>query len=401
MNFFLFSIGLGVYSVQLAQALGTRDRVVIALNDRDGNQLRTEFPAFFENASFNIIFVPHFVFPDPRQFFQALSTYWRIIRHKTDVIHVLMSGTFPESYLALWMARKTGLPLVATLHDTGLHPGDFASLRSIWLHFRALELCSQVIVHGQHMANHLLTEFGMDERIINVIPHGNYDIYLKTGVVSPASVPEPGQVLLFGRMKKYKGLDVVIDAAPIVAEKIPNLKIIIAGRGEELDRFEPQLKTKPFFEIRNKYVPAREVAELFSSSSLLVIPYIEASQSGPLHLAYTWGRPVVASRVGAIPESLRHGTEGLLVPPNDPRGLADAMINVLRNPDLALKLGRSARIKAEKELNWEGEISKKVRIVYQKAIEMQKNKISYPGIGAKKRWKRARDYYHRILRNGH
>jgi glycosyltransferase involved in cell wall biosynthesis len=387
--------------VELAQALGRKDCVIIALNDKDEYQLRTEFPAFFENASFETIPVSHFAFPDPRQFFQGLLTYWKIIRHKTDILHVLMSGTYPESYLSLWMARKTGLPLVATLHDTRLHPGDFASLRSIWLHFRVLELCSQVIVHGQHMADHLLTQFGIDERVINVIPHGNYDIYLKAGETSPASNPEPGRVLLFGRMKKYKGLDVVIRAAPIVAEKIPNLKIILAGRGEELNRFEPQLKNNPFFEIRNKYVPVREVAELFSSSSLVVIPYIEASQSGPLHLAYTWGRPVVASRVGAIPESLSHGREGLLVPPNDPRALANAMIEVLGNPDLSLRLGRSARIKADKELNWEGVISEKVRIVYQRAIEMQRKKISYPGIGAKERWKRAKDYYYRTLRNGH
>jgi glycosyltransferase involved in cell wall biosynthesis len=394
-------MGLGVYSVQLAQALGKKDCVIIALNDKDEYQLRTEFPAFFENALFRTIPVPHFAFPDPRQSFQALLTCWRIFRHKTDVLHVLIGSIYPESYLSLWMAHKMGLPLVATLHDTRLHPGDFLSLRSTWLELHALELCSQVIVHGQHMANDLMTHFGIDERVINVIPHGNYDIYLKAEGASPASGPEPGQVLLFGRIKKYKGLDVVIDATPIVAEKIPNLKIIIAGRGEELNRFEPQLKDNPFFEIHNRYVPAREVGELFSSSSLVVIPYIEASQSGPLHLAYTWGRPVVASSVGAIPESLRHGMEGLLVPPNDPRALAVGMIKVLRNTDLARNLGRSARIKAEKELNWEGDISEKVRIVYQRAIEMQRKKISYPGIGAKERWNRAKDDYYRTVRNGH
>lgn len=394
-------MGLGVYSVQLAQALGKKDSVIIALNNKDKYQLRTEFPDFFINASFNIVSVPHYGFPDPRQFFQALLTWWRIIRQKTDVLHVLIGSIYPESYLSLWMAHKIGVPLVATLHDTRLHPGDFLSLRSTWLELRALELCSQVIVHGQHMANDLMTHFGIDERVINVIPHGNYDIYLKAGGAFPSSDPEPGQVLLFGRMKKYKGLDILIDATPIVAEKIPGLKIIIAGRGEELNRLEAQLRYNPLFEIRNKYIPAREVAELFSSSSLVVIPYIEASQSGPLHLAYTWGRPVVASKVGAIPESLRHGMEGLLVPPNDPRALADAMIKVLGNPDLAHNLGRSARIKAEKKLNWEGDISKKVRITYQRAIEMQRKKISYPGIGAKERWKQAKEDYYRAIRNGH
>jgi glycosyltransferase involved in cell wall biosynthesis len=256
-------------------------------------------------------------------------------------------------------------------------------------------------VHGKYLAEDLIHWLGMDERIINIVPHGSYDIYLQTSGVSMICDPEPGQVLMFGRMKRYKGLDILMRAASIVARHIPKLKIILAGQGPELDRLESSLKDNPVFEIRNRYIPAREVTQLFSSSTLVVIPYKEASQSGPLHLAYSMGRPVVATRVGAIPESLQHGREGLLVPANDPKSLAKAMIKILNDRELADRMGKTARLKADKELNWADGIRSKTRAVYQKAIEVKKKRLFYPGIGAKERWKRVKNYYFQVLRDEH
>jgi glycosyltransferase involved in cell wall biosynthesis len=251
------------------------------------------------------------------------------------------------------------------------------------------------------MAEDLMHWLGIDERSINIVPHGNYDIYLQTSGNFRSVDPKPGQVLMFGRMKRYKGLNILERAASIVAQHIPKLKVILAGQGPELDLYETTLKTNPIFEIRNRYIPAREVVELFLSSSLVVIPYIEASQSGPLHLAYSMSRPVVATRVGAMPESLQHGREGFLVPPNDPKALAEAIIKILNDPGLAVNMGRAGRLKADKALNWADEISSKTRAVYQKAVEMKDNKISYPGIGARERWKRIKNYYFQVLQDEH
>lgn len=399
MNIFLLSPGLGVYSVQLAQGLSTKDRVTIALNDTDAFNLKSEFPDFFTNSRFETIALPHYAFPNPRKFLQVLQIFRKIVHHKTGIIHILVSGTYIESFLAVWLARKTGYPLVATLHDTKVHPGDFVRLHSTWLNFKALELCSQIIVHGEHLANDLINSFGIDKRYIKTIPHGNYDIYLKAKDAQIAAQPNPGQILLFGRMKKYKGLDILARATPMIAEKIPNLKVILAGQGPELDRLGPQLSSNPYFEIHNRYIPAGEVAELFSKSSLVVIPYIEASQSGPLHLAYTFGRPVVATEVGAIPESLNNGGEGLLVPPNNPEALADAIIKILQNPDRAARFGRAGRRKADTQLDWATRIGEMTREAYQTAMMIQHGKIDYPGMNSKKRWHRIKANYYRELGN--
>ncbi len=402
MNLFLFSPGLGVYSVQLAQGLGKKDHVAIVLNDRDAKNLEREFPDFFDRSHFKTIEAPHYIFPDPRKMFQIGRMFRDIIQHKTEVLHVLVSGTYTEIFAVLWLARKTGLPLVATVHDTRIHPGDFVRAHSAWLHFKVMELCSQIIVHGNHMAEDLIKNYGIDERVVNIVPHGNYDIYLQSSGIPRNYQPErkPGQVLLFGRMKRYKGLDILSRAAPIVAKAIPELKIILAGQGTELDRLEPQLRGLPYFDIQNKYIPAGDAAMLFAESSLLVIPYIEASQSGPLHLAYTCGLPVVATRVGAIPESLTDEKEGILVPPNDPESLAQGIIRMLKNPETAKNYGTAGRKKADTELDWAGAISNKTRRVYDKALEMKTRGILYPGIGSKERWKRFKKRY-RASQNEH
>ena len=382
------------YSVQLAQGLGSKDRVIIALDDISVYELKREFPVFFNKCMYKTFIMPHFSFPDLRKIFLVLRTYRKIVECKTDVIHIQVTCIYTETFLILWLAHYSGIPIVATLHDTKIHPGysGFVKPHTAWLNFKTLELCSQIIVHGQRMADDLINVYGFNRKRINIIPHGNYDIYLHANGVSGNVALIPGQVLLFGRMRKYKGLETLVKAVPLIARKVPNVKVVLAGRGPELDKLEPKLRFSPFFKIFNRKIPSYEVFELFCKSVLIVLPYTEASQSGPLHLAYTFGRPIVATRVGAIPESLKDSCEGFLVPPNNPGELADAIIEILSNPDMARKFGHAGRIKADTILNWAGDISKKTRIVYEKAIVMKNRKRIFSGNG--NTWRKIKNNYY-------
>ena len=89
------------------------------------------------------------------------------------------------------------------------------------------------------------------------------------------------------------------------------------------------------------YVPMDEVAALVESARVVATPYIRASQSGVAHLAYTFGRPVIASAVGDLPEVVQDEVTGLLVEPGDADGLAMAMLRLLRDAGLAAKLGEA------------------------------------------------------------
>lgn len=397
MNLYLLSIGHIAYSVQLAWGLGHQDNVELALATGEGEMYRDDFPAIFNGGFFNHVIVPHYQFPDPRIATLSWWNYRRMVKHRSDIIHVQTGRTFGETFATLWLATKVlgNTPLVATVHDVRVHPGDIVNTRQEWVGREIVELADQVIVHGEELADVMVNNHWFDERKINVVPHGSHDLYLHAEGVAEASEPIPGRVLLFGRMLPYKGIHVLLKAAPIVAEKIPELKIVLAGRGPELDRRRAEIEASPFFEVHEGYIPANQVRTFYTQAAVIAVPYIEASQSGPVNLAFTFGRPLVASDTGAIPETVTHGREGLLVPPGDHEAVARALIEILSDPELAARMGKAARARAEGPLNWATTIADKNRAIYDKALQLRRDGIRYDGIGKKERWKRVKVHWAR------
>ncbi len=106
---------------------------------------------------------------------------------------------------------------------------------------------------------------------------------------------------------------------------------------------------------------------LFRQASVVVLPYIDASQSGVIPVAYTFAKPVVATTVGGLPEMVDDGCTGYLVPPRDSDALADAVVHLLQHPTLRHALGANAKRKAETE--WAPDvIAEQTLQVYHRAV---------------------------------
>ena len=103
------------------------------------------------------------------------------------------------------------------------------------------------------------------------------------------------------------------------------------------------------FTIINEFVSIERRGELFAAADVVVLPYIEASQSGVIPLAYAAGKPVVVTAVGGLPEAVEDGRTGLVVAPRDERALADAVVRLLDDPVLARELGAAGRRKLDAE----------------------------------------------------
>jgi glycosyltransferase involved in cell wall biosynthesis len=169
-------------------------------------------------------------------------------------------------------------------------------------------------------------------------------------------------------MQEYKGLCYLIEAEPIVSKKIPDFKVIIAGSGDDLKRYKEQLTQNAHFEIHDYYIPNDGVATFFHRSALIVLPYIEASQSGVAAIAFAFGKPVVASDVGSLSEVVRQDQTGVLVPPKDPIKLAEAIIALLKDHEKRKKMGAAASALANTLLSWD-HIAKLTQDVYKNALE--------------------------------
>ena len=160
-----------------------------------------------------------------------------------------------------------------------------------------------------------------------------------------ASAPrEPGLVVFAGRCCEAKGLHDLFDAIALLAPAMPRLRLECAGEGDlhAALRRARSLGIADRIRLRGWITP-RERDELLARATVFVLPsHAEALPMSVLE-AMAAGCPVVATSVGGLPDVVRHGENGLLVPPKAPRALAEALAAVLADPALAARLGREAR----------------------------------------------------------
>jgi alpha-maltose-1-phosphate synthase len=193
---------------------------------------------------------------------------------------------------------------------------------------------------------------------VRVIPQGVYSYFRKYPDGAPV---EKNSVLFFGYVKEYKGLRYLFRAVPGIREKIPDVKMIVAGKGnvngylKELDgRYRDSL------DVRNRYIPDEEVAQLFRSAEIIALPYSSMSgQSAVANVALSFGKPMVATDTGGFPEVVADGINGFIVPPKDEAALANAIVRILTDDPLKRKMGEGSR-EIAKELSWESVAKKSI-----------------------------------------
>lgn len=297
----------------------------------------------------------------------AMREMMRLIRaSEPDVLHVQETN---DIWYDLTLLRAKMPPLVTTIHDVFRHPGDRGSVPgSEYTRRIAFARSRHLIVHATPLKEALVHRFRVPSEQVSVLPHGELGSVFRAWA-REALPPgrEPHTLLFFGRIWPYKGLRYLLEALPRVAEQHPGVRLIIAGRGDALTRYVPPGCDTSRIDILNHFIPLSEVASLFQRSAIAVLPYIESSQSGVAALAMAMGTPVVASRVGGLSEMIRHGDDGLLVPPGDVPALAEAICQVLGDRALYQRLQANAIARCQTDLNW-ATIAAQTVEVYRKVL---------------------------------
>jgi glycosyltransferase involved in cell wall biosynthesis len=183
-------------------------------------------------------------------------------------------------------------------------------------------------------ADHLITHSARDrEDLLAILPE-------KKVTVSPLpslhEFSSPGQysrsgrtILFFGKVRKYKGLDVMLEALPRVLSRVECNLIVVGEFYDSIDKYTELIRRHRIdshVRIDNRYVPNEEVAEIFERADVLVLPYTSASQSGVARISLSNGLPVIASRTGGLSETVIDEVNGLLFQPGDPQALADQIV---------------------------------------------------------------------------
>ena len=350
------------YPVQLANALGELCQVTLMLPEA-ASRFATELDQDKVDLQF-------FQLPRYRQPLKMAA----MVRHLNRQLKSLTPDVVHVTFWHVWGTPGLGIfapfPLISTVHDVTRHSGErgLSGIPPVLYRWQ-WRWADQVIVHASEAKRKLLSEYGCQPDQVHVVPIGSYDFYRT--FAPKEQMEQPNTILFFGRIWGYKGLQYLIEAEPLIAQVIPDIRIIIAGAGENFDKYRKAMVNPECFEVHNYRIPDDQVAQFFQQASIVVLPYIEASQSGVVSVAYAFGKPVIATRVGGLPDVVIEGQTGLLVPPADSRSLAEAIIKLLIDNSLRHKMGRLAKQFAESELSWE-RIAQKTMGIYQQAL----NKLS-------------------------
>ena len=279
-----------------------------------------------------------------RRMMPALA--WQVLTFRPQVVQF-------EETTSPWLATLVRLSrlsarTVLRVHDVQTHSGRDYGLSARtqrsreWVR-RHVDL---VLVHGRFCRDAFARSYPTP---VYESMHG----VLHVPTVEQVRAPDAGRLLMFGRFEVYRGLEVLVDAMHLVRAQGVAAPLTVVGRGPELTRLRSSLSAIENVEIVEGFMPAAEVPACFQCADLVLLPHVDATQSGVAAAAVGNHRPVIASRTGGLPDVIQDGLNGRLVPPGDAGALADAIVGLLSSPADLARMTQGAAVMASTLLSWD------------------------------------------------
>lgn len=349
--------GLCQYTHNLTNALANRNHDVL-LATAIGFETK-DLPKNYQAIEIFDRFSPH-----P---FRLLSFFLYLKKFKPDIIHI-QGAIHPEIYLILWKVLKalTCSHFLYTSHDIIPEKKKGFHLHTMKLILKGMP---HIIVHSQQNKEYLVQHFEIEPKIISVHSVGNnMAISENLKPVEKISIPGGKKVILFfGIIEPNKGLMTLIRAFPEIKEHVPEALLFIVGQPfEDINQYLKEIRRlniNDCVQLKLGYVPIHDIPNVFEVAHLVVLPYKQVSQSGVVLSAYSFGKPVVATSVGGLPELVDDGKTGFLVPPDNPEALARAVIQILKDDHLRENMGKEALEILQKNHSWDS-IAEKTEWIY-------------------------------------
>lgn len=269
-------------------------------------------------------------------------TWWRLYRKvRADAPDLLLLQwwvpywTPSLTVIAQLVKRNTSTPVAFICHNVVPHDGGGVLDRRLSL--VVLRQGDGYIVHSEQDRYRLLALLPNANVVKTQIPsyaevaqreHGSAaaSAALRQRLGIAVDVPV---MLFFGFVRPYKGLEYLVQALPHVLKE-RNVHLLVVGEfwssPEFYQRYAEELGVTAAMTIVNQYVPNEDLEPYFDMADVVVLPYVSATQSAVAQLAFGFGKPVITTRVGGLHEVVRDGVDGLIVPPQDERALAEAII---------------------------------------------------------------------------
>jgi glycosyltransferase involved in cell wall biosynthesis len=262
-----------------------------------------------------------------------------------DVVHI--TGPYLWNVLIVRWLRRRGIPVIHTLHDLDPHEGvGYGRLLHAWNRL-ITQSADKILVHGEVYRQRLIQN-GLPANSVVSTPL----LHLFVGFTNQPAARDAAlktsydnKILFFGRLQEYKGVEVLLEAYRLLrsqfdAKRDPPV-LILAGTGSLNGDLSAQLP--PGVEWRDHFISDNEALILFSTCGLVVLPYVDGTQSALIASAYYFNKPVVVTNVGAFPEYVDQGSTGLIVDPGDPEAISRAFMQLFTDESILRTMGSAGR----------------------------------------------------------
>lgn len=355
---FLYKEGAGpVFTLEMARGLAQNGCEIHALlssniaNKKDWvNEKAFKSVTFIETGTRKTAIQATMAF-----FFKEKLVLKRKFQNQTfDYIISTFYHPWSTTLFKCFKATKT----IVICHDPIHHSG--VGLLEKWLTTRYIKAANDIIVLTQSFIPIVEKRFGYSKEHIHYMRHGRMSTY-KQSAITPLTDCKNINFLFFGRIEDYKGLFILAEAYKKLTQSHSNISLTVAGSGD-FSKYHSIFKELPRVKIVNQYIADKDIDDYFNvPNTILVLPYLDASQSGVIPIALEYGMPIIASNTGGLKEQMDNGNLGLFSIPGDSDSLMKQMEYFLRYPDFYANERKKAFIYIQ-NLNWD--------IVTQKIIQI-------------------------------
>lgn len=289
-----------------------------------------------------------------------LQTLFDAKRNRIKLVHYHFFHYTTLELLCVVFARFFGFKIVVTAHDVE----SFAGEHSAYSTSRILAKVDKVIAHNRISKKELIKSTRLTSENIVVIPHGNY---LRAIPSTPSRAEarkhlefkEDHPVLLFfGQIKQVKGLDLLLEALPVVIDRFPALQLVIAGKvwKDDFAKYDELIRKnnlKKHVVLHIRYIPDDEVSVFYRAADLVVLPYRKIYQSGVLLMAMSFGVPTVASDLEGMTEIIQREKNGFIFQTGNKDNLATSLIHALSDKEKLQQVSHAAIEEMNQKYDWQ------------------------------------------------
>lgn len=249
---------------------------------------------------------------------------------------------------------------VKTIHDVGVHEGN-NSIFNKWWNKTNFQNADKYVILSNIFIEELIKR-GIARENICVIPHAGFDYYLNFNIKN-INLIQDCDILFFGRIDKYKGINILLNAFELLLKKNPQTTLNIVGNGDLSEYKEIIHRNINNIRVLNRWIKDEEVTEIFPKTKIVVLPYTHATQSGVIPLSYAFAKPVIATDTGGLSEQILDGITGRIIEKDNPKVLADSILELLNNPTKLSEMGKNAHSYMINNLTWQSSANKLINFI--------------------------------------